>query len=72
MLPSLTIMASGAELPREFALMYRQTAMKAAGSGSKGLWAELSPHPNMHSSCGTEEYFEGASSVCAFGGMGVE
>ena len=56
-------MASGAELPTTDAPMYRHWAMKASGSGSKGLWVERGVWKNMYLSSGMEEYTE--HTVCA-------
>ena len=56
MLPSLTTMASGAELPMAPARMYRHGAMKASGRGSKGLWVGCSLKTRRTLSNGTEEY----------------
>ena len=48
-------MASGAELPTTDAPMYRHCAMKAPGSGSKGLWVERGLRQNLDLSSDTEE-----------------
>ena len=50
--PSLATMASEAELSLRGTSMYRHTAMEAANSGSKGLWAAR----KMDTSFRTEEY----------------
>ena len=53
--PTLTRMASDAELMLQAPSMYRHRPMKASDSGSKGLWAERSPSLNRDSSFEMEE-----------------